>query len=329
MTLNLANLFWLGINAPLSDRTDNDLLRAAGGYERVLEIDPENWHALAGLARVTQEQARCGDSLSYWRDVSGLISDNKLVSLFHGYAWENCGNHPIAIEVWQRAGSEVSFAFAGELQRLADNLQLSRTAYNYALEINPDWEPARQGLGSVLRNLLWRSSKEGNDEQRVSLLEELVQISPQPRDFNELGDHSYALGDFPRAAYWYDRGLELFPLEAILHHKLGRVAINKSDFESAERRLVDAIEIDPQLAEAYILLGYVYLKQGRLGEAEVTIRDGINIKPDYAWGYARLGDVYRAMGKNSEARQSYLRALQQSPDMDYARNMLAEMGSGK
>ncbi|MDP2921197.1 MAG: tetratricopeptide repeat protein [Candidatus Omnitrophota bacterium] len=169
---------------------------------------------------------------------------------------------------------------------------------------------------SYIRNFAWRNE--------VSLWEDVTLKSPnKARGYINLGNAYKERGDFNRAAYNYERALNIKP-DYDAYNNLGAVYLRVDKKGQAEEMIKKAIEIEPGLTGAYNNLAIAYNRSGRKGDAIAVLMKAIEVDPDYADTYYNMGFIYSGMGRDKEAVDFYKKAISLNPFDPYAHYALAE-----
>ena len=291
-----------------------------------LQSASDNWQAQSGLGVLAQSLGERKLGVLYFQKASAIAPNNQIPAYHLGAAWEEEGEHTRALEAWRMADAELSFTSEGDYYLENDELLLARDKYSYALDINPTWAPAQEGLGKVLHKLYWRY-KGKKPDQAISFLEEAIAIAPDPRDYIVLGDYARHHDDKEVARSRYFQGLEIFPGNANLNQRMGWLALQEGKLVEAEVFMKRAVTLDPEYAYAHQILGVILTRQGELDSAEQALQESLRLNPKAAWVYARLGDVNAAQGRIDNARMLYQQALTISPGLNYAKRRLQELKS--
>jgi len=118
-------------------------------------------------------------------------------------------------------------------------------------------------------------------------------------------------------------------LKATRHLQDAKQALERKDFERAEKLLKQAMEIDPQNREAWQLLVMVLVRQNRWDEAENLVAK-IQDKKAKAEALLLLADIAYMQRNWEKAKQIYQQVIKLDPDNAVALNnygyMLAELG---
>jgi tetratricopeptide (TPR) repeat protein len=286
----------------LLTRTEQLLVKADGKLQ-----------ATAGLGLLAYSSNDYENAIIHWQEALNLNPENSVIAYYLGAAQLASGQSDNAMQSWNRAKAELRFTAEGDHYLEEKDLLTAREKYRIALDINPNWIPAKEGLDKVLHNLYWRLHSEGKIDRAIIYLQEAVEVSPKEQDYLILGDHARDLGRFDEALYWYERGLLQFPNEAKFNQRLGWLALNAEDFDSAESYFQISITHDPESANTHRLLGMALFKQGRYREAEQELQRSLTLNPNSAWGFMQLGDVYLAMDQLDAAIDAYENAILLDP----------------
>jgi TolB-like protein len=178
-----------------------------------------------------------------------------------------------------------------ERWQFAEMLEASRTYFNQALALDPNYANALAGLASVeaqtYRNI-------DSDPQRLKLADDLL-----------------------------DRALAIDPE---LHRAIvarGEVLANRYDYPSASEQFRHAVEMDPENYFAWDLLCWSlgYETPPRAKEAETACRNGLRVAPHYVEFYYHLARALAAQERFDEARQTIDEMQRMWPD-----NVLPQFG---
>jgi serine/threonine protein kinase/Flp pilus assembly protein TadD len=180
----------------------------------------------------------------------------------------------------------------GHLRRYDDAQSLAHalTAFQRALEIDPDYALAYAGLAETY----WRR----------------YQLEREPA-LLELGDKAVA------------RSLGLNDLMAQVHVTAGQLAAARGEWEQAVDAFTRALALDPASADACRELGRAYENLKRFDEAESTHRRAIELQPGYWANHNYLGTFLLRRSRIAEAAGVFRRAVELAPDNTRPLNNLA------
>ena len=172
-------------------------------------------------------------------------------------------------------------------------LQEAADTFEHSLKIDPNDSYAHYLLGSTLAGMPGRS------QEAIPHLEKAVSLKP------DVAEQHYALGN----------ALTMAP---------GRM-------QDAVAQYKEALRLDPDAAETHFMLGNALLSlPGRAQDAVAQYEEALRLKPDSAEAHCMLGNALSVIpGRTQEAVVQYEETLRLKPDMDYARERLKQLRSGK
>jgi tetratricopeptide (TPR) repeat protein len=109
----------------------------------------------------------------------------------------------------------------------------------------------------------------------------------------------------------------------------GNAHLAGGDVEAAAQQFELAIELSPLSAGPHARLGDVYTEQGRFEGAVGHYHQALELRPEWdqePWIHMRLARAYRGAGRLTEASEEYRRVLELQPDHDAAQAALSELG---
>jgi protein O-GlcNAc transferase len=195
-----------------------------------------------------------------------------------------------------------------------------------------------------------RLEEEGQQDRALSVWRQLAETHPTRNVFLRIASITKDLGLIDDAEHAFKQALEIDGRSAGALMGLGVLAINRRNYETAERYLKSACEIegcpagfsllgvalrnngkefeaeeayrsairlDPKYEEAYYNLG-VLLKFDRPSEAKVHFRRAVELDPEYACAYRELGFVLIESGPNPETESHLRKAIQLEPEDAWA-----------
>lgn len=129
-------------------------------------------------------------------------------------------------------------------------------------------------------------------------------------------------GDREQAELMCKKILGKRPLHVDALNMLGAISYHNRAYDSAEKYLRRAIELNPKLSEAHINLGNVLQEKGQLDEAMIFIRKAIQLNPSDAEAHNIMGMILHKKGDIDGAVHCYQAALQLKSSHVHARNNL-------
>jgi serine/threonine-protein kinase len=153
------------------------------------------------------------------------------------------------------------------------------------------------------------------------LLDTAFENAKQAVDLNgQLADARVSLGrvlvekgDYEKAEAELKQALTVDPLNASAHRGLGDVERGRKRWPEAEAYYKKAIELSPRGWDLHLALGNFYFRTSRYVEAEQAFADVIKLAPDCSLGYGSLGGIYHMQGRFADASAEYQKALRIKP----------------
>jgi len=223
------------------------------------------------------------------------------------------GNRALAVEYAQRAAQSAPddahlWFFLGYAARLANNYQLSLSAYNRGLQISPSSVEGLSGLAQTY-------SLMGRIDDAEHLLKQVVASNPQRRnDVLLLGNLYMRSGDYTGALDWLLRAERIKPdarsevLLAICYEHLKQMDQANHYLELAKRR-------DPNNPDVQRSLAGYYRQVGNYPAAIAALKSIRNPRPDVK---AELAFTYQLDGKLADAAKEYAQVANALPkNLDY------------
>ena len=194
------------------------------------------------------------------------------------------------------------------------NLDAATQAFQAALAKDQKYAPAYAGLGTAYL-VKYQTNR---DKQ---LLNTAFENAKQAVDLDgHLADNRVSLGrvlvekgEYEKAEAELKQALTMDPLNASAHRGLGDVELARKNRSEAENLYKKAIELRPKDWDLHFALGNFYFRQSRYAEAEQAFADLIKLVPDCYVGYRNLGGVYHMQGRFADASAEYQKALQIRP----------------
>lgn len=173
----------------------------------------------------------------------------------------------------------------GTLYQRRGDLDRAEEMYRQALRIDPNFAPARSGLGSVL-------SREGRDNQAAAVLG-TTDVGRGLTLFGK-GEYLAAIKLFNAALARGEQALQIYNNIGLCHYRLGKYAEAIDHFDRA-------LAIDPQYGRAYFNLGLVHVATGDDVAAEVAFARVLALETDHAKAHYRRGASLARLGRRVEA----------------------------
>jgi tetratricopeptide (TPR) repeat protein len=123
---------------------------------------------------------------------------------------------------------------------------------------------------------------------------ELDPLAPRPLEL--MGDISYSLGRFDKAAERYQDYISLDDRSPRVLYKLALARYSAGRFDPAVTALQQAVAIHDQFAEAYYLLGLCFRDLQRPADSLRALKTSVHIAPAMLHAREELGDLYGRLG---------------------------------
>ncbi len=304
-------------------------------YEKVVELDPQNWkaHHLLGDACLNLEQYE--KAIESYQNCLELNPD-------FTWAYHNLGITFAKLESWD------------EVCQCYDKVAQIDAQF---WKLNQSMLPLEMGKSFL---------KKGQIDQAVSWHYKSLELQPENwRLYHQLGDIFLGLEQWKEAIKNYRKCLELNPdytwsyhnlgltltkmerweealsnyarideldpefwrqnpVDFEIQHKLGDILFQQQEFEKAINAYQRAILLNPNSYSAYHKIGDALLILQKWQEAEISFRHAIEINPNFNWSHYNLGEVLSKQGKLNDAITAYKKALELDPNMPYVREKLSQ-----
>ncbi len=195
-------------------------------------------------------------------------------------------------------------------------------AYEKALEIDPKYLNAWNGLGNALNDL-------NRYSEAKAAYEKALEIDPKFHSaWNGLGNALYNLGHYSEAKAAYEKALEIDPKFHHAWNGLGNALNNLGRNSEAKAACEKSLEIDPKYHYAWTGLGNALNGLGRYSEAKAALETALEIDPKFHYAWNGLGNALNGLGRYSEAKAAYDQALEIDPKYHWAWNGLGNNLNG-
>lgn len=266
-----------------------NLSAAEARFQRALRLDPGLTVALLGLADVRLRQGKPQQADVLTQKALAGEPLNASVHTAIGRLHFSQGRYVQARTSYERAIRLDARAFLAHLD-LADLLMTAEknpkaaiVKYRDALDIKPDYLPARLALGLALL---------------------------------ESGDRPAALSEILQTA-------KAAPNDPSPWHLIGRIHAADRRFEDAAQALGKALQIEPGFAPALLDRADVYAEMGEDRKAVLDYEQAVKRNPRDSVSHVKLGMIHQRLGETKKATAAYRTALRLDPNLAVACNNLA------
>ena len=237
-------------------RKAGDIPQAVFAYGQALKLHPENEEVYIQAVSAYTEALEKAPGNTMYLDARQRVLDDltRLIS--------------------SRPARVISFFNLGYLYGEMGDFLRAISAYQMALDINPNHSNTLYNLGNVYRD-------QGRLGAALDVYQKVVKVDPRKSD-------------------------------AFLN--MGAIHQRRGDQKQAKEYFQKAIKADPRNARAYFDLGYMEEKAGNLRDAIVLYRKSIEFDLGNKETYYNLGNTYARLGKNPAAISLYLKAVEVEPN---------------
>jgi len=179
-----------------------------------------------------------------------------------------------------------------------DELRKAAEYFQLAVDADPSFSAAYNGLASLHLGLLWPSNDDFEIAQRM--VARALELEPNSSDAHKTqGDIQALLLDWPRAEQEYRQAIALNPNNALAHDELGWLLTVTGRLEVGRGEWQLAQELDPN----YDHLSCAYMRQGQYDRAITMNQMMLARYPDDGYLHLSMFRYYVKTGKNTEAIQ--------------------------
>jgi tetratricopeptide (TPR) repeat protein len=280
-SLNPSDYKWPYFLAHLA-RTQGDLPKALGLFERVLQLKPDDMDSLVWLGDTSLAAGRPDAAEPAF--ARALQLDPNSVSAKYG-----AGRTALA-----KGDNATAVRYLEEVLRSNPKAVAAHYPLSQAYAALGNEEKAAEHL---------RLRRDGRIAPRDTLMVELDTLLESPQTFESQGIRKLDEGDWAGAAEQFRKGLALAPDNAALHHRLGTALSMMDDPKGARAEFETAV----QKQADYFPAQFEYF------------RAALRARPDYTEAQLRLASSLRRTGQVSEALDVYQQVRSRQPENPEAR----------
>jgi tetratricopeptide (TPR) repeat protein len=150
------------------------------------------------------------------------------------------------------------------------------------------------------------------------LMVELEELLQSPQTYETLGIRALDREDWPAAAEYFRKGLDLTPGSPALRHRLGTALNMMGDARGAEEQFEQVVRDSPDYFLAQYSLGVMLQAKGRHSEAAERFSAAIRQRASYSEARLRLGASLRRLGRAKESLAQYEQVMSANPELTEA-----------
>jgi len=138
-----------------------------------------------------------------------------------------------------------------------------------------------------------------------------------------MGDLYARHGDSTEAVKFWEKSVEINPKNFYAWRNMGRIALEKEQFDQAVKLLRTALEIRPDAAELRSDIGKALMDSGKYGEAITELEREIDAFPSSFTAHFQLAEAYRRQKEYDKAIEHYEQTIRLEPEHRHAHYGLA------
>jgi tetratricopeptide (TPR) repeat protein len=189
----------------------------------------------------------------------------------------NSGQSAEALKKYQASireydGLPEAYLNIGTIYMNDGNLDSALHYYNLTLERSPAFDLALFNKGVVLYN-------QNKYRAMVDVLYQYEKAAPKDHEHDlMMGDAFYNLNLVDSAYYYYHRAEQENKRSSALSYMLGRIMMDKQNWQEAEHYLQEAIQQDSTLADGHLLLSDIYQQLGNDALSDLHYEKGVRLQ---------------------------------------------------
>jgi len=212
--------------------------------------------------------------------------------------------------------------------RQQEDIETARDKFQQAIEIDPDYAPARVALAHTWllleREEFGEADKDEVDAVVLPQLEAALALSPDSAEAIAIrGLHHFQRYRYQQAEKDFDRALQLNPNYALAYLWRSQVFFEQTRYLDMLADKEKAYSLDPMSLDISSELAYDYGSFWRPRDADRIIKRMFELHPDHPRAYMALGANLGAHGKNAEMALMLEEALVHHPENELFQTWLA------
>jgi putative PEP-CTERM system TPR-repeat lipoprotein len=305
-------------------RLQKNYPESVAAFQKVLELQPNNWLARIGRVQSLLAQGELDKALAEVETVRKAYPHLPQANYLYGFIMLQKNNLAAAQEALQQvmkvAPEHLPSQFLlGLLNYQQNNLQQAQDYLARILKRQPENLQARKLLAATEMKL-------NNPKQAIELLDTGLSQAPQDAGLLALLGSAYMQHrDFDKGTEYLQKAAELAPDVSAIHTQLALSHLATGELEQAETQLQKAVDLGQGLIQADVLLVYTHLQQREFDKAIAAAGKLVEKRPDDPMPHNLLGVAYMAKGNDPQARQEFEKTLKLKPDFAGATINLAQL----
>ena len=283
---------------------------AARDWRRVLELEPKNYAAQLGLARIAMGKNNLQEARQAAQQA--VLSEPSQREA-----------HILLIQIFSRLGNQ--FKAAEHQQLLADCRGTEFSLHDPILARVEAFQTVHEFV-RVSREAD-RAVREGDLQAMIVASEKLVELQPNyATPAVNLGTAIGDLGQAQKAIELLQEATQQFPESARAHLNLGLILARSGQMIAARSSLERAVQVKPDYAQGYLYLGFLLQESQELEAASHAFRQALAARPDFTDAHLGLAQTLQSLGDREEAKKHYRLVLKFRAGDVTAQRALALLG---
>jgi tetratricopeptide (TPR) repeat protein len=147
-------------------------------------------------------------------------------------------------------------------------------------------------------------------------LEALLKLHPDDKWIQVQAGNSYQnVGDWARAATYFDKAIALDPGFAAAYNFAGYARMATDDLPGAEKALRRYAELRPKAPNAHDSLAELLMKMGRFDDSIASYRKALEVDAGFTSSWEGIGNCQVLRGRYAEARDAYAKGAAAATDL--------------
>ncbi|MBR1605484.1 MAG: tetratricopeptide repeat protein [Alphaproteobacteria bacterium] len=304
-----------------------ELDKAENIYRQILETAPDNADILNLMGMIAQARGIHDQACNWFYKASRQAPSSAHIYFNLGLSLFN-DNKPIeAIAAYQKSitlQSDIkeTYNYLAEVYRALGETENAISNYQKALRLDPQYLDAKINLASLQKDIPTLEEIVRRDSDNVMAIYYLSRLYPDDKAYSFLLEHDFPVYDIQlrlgelaltfapqKAENYFQKALDLNPYSVSAHINLGNFAVQKQEWQRAEKLYKRAIELDKNNFEAHAGYAQMLHLSGRKAEALDEYRAAVILNPDSPEISNNLGLILKDIQDYTEALGLFFNAF--------------------
>jgi len=210
-----------------------------------------------------------------------------------------------------------------QLYHVVTEFEKSAVLVDRVLELDPKNPEAH-----FLKGLLMRDAV-GDTLMAISWFQKAIDIAPDYAEALDMCGVLYSAIDSPLAIGYFNRLIELNPVNRMSLYNRGMYYLGKQDWNGALEDFTKCTQLDPTDIESMFNLGFIHLQLELPGEARYYFNQALEIQPINHRALYGRGYCFELLGDMSKAESDYREALSYNPSHAGSREGISRVQRAK